>query len=48
MSKRDIPKRIPITDPRVVDSTNKLVEKYCEELKKCKNNPSYLYTNHYI
>ena len=48
MSKRDIPKRVPITDPRVVDSTNKLVEKYCEELKKRKNNPSHLYTKSYF
>ena len=48
MSKRGIPKRIPITDPRVVASTNKLIEKYCEELKKCKNNPSHLYTKSYF
>lgn len=47
MSKRDIPKRMPITDPRVVASTNKLIEKACDELKKCKHNPSHLYTKHY-
>ena len=31
MSRRDIPKRIPITDPRVVDSTNKSL--YIEGVK---------------
>ena len=47
MTKRNIPKRIPITDPRVVALTNKLVEKYCDKSKKCKYNPSHLYTDHY-
>lgn len=47
MSKRNIPKGVPITDIRVLQLTLKLVERYCEELKKCKNNPDYLYTKTY-
>lgn len=42
MSKRDISKGIPITDPRVLPITLDVVEKFCEELKKCKNNPDHL------
>ena len=47
MSKRDVPKGIPITDPRVLPITLKAVERFQEELKKVKNNPSYLYQKYY-
>lgn len=48
MSKRDASKCIPITDPRVLPITLKKVEKFCEELKRCNNNPDYLLTKTYI
>ena len=47
MSKHDTPKGIPITDVRVLPLTLKLVERYCDEAKKCTNNPDYLYTKTY-
>ena len=48
MGKRDISKGIPITDPRVLAITIKSVEKACNELIKCKHNPSHLYTKSYF
>lgn len=47
MSKRDISKGVPITDIRVLPITLKLVEQFCEALKRCKNNPDYLYSKTY-
>ena len=47
MSKHDISKGIPITDIRVLQLTLKLVERYCEEAKKCKDNPDYLLAKTY-
>ena len=48
MGKRDISKGIPITDPRVLPITLKAVERFCEVLKRCKHNPSHLYTKSYF
>ena len=48
MGKRDISKGIPITDPRVLPILLEAVERFQEELKKCKYNPSYLYTKSYF
>lgn len=48
MIKRDISKGIPITDPRVLPILLEAVERFCEALKKCKYNPSYLYTKSYF
>ena len=42
MSKRNIPKGIPIIDKRVLAITLESVEKFCEALGKCENNPDYL------
>ena len=47
MSKHDISKGVPITDIRVLPITLKLVERFCEELKRCKNNPDYLFAKTY-
>ena len=47
MSKHDISKGVPITDIRVLPITLKLVERFCEELKRCKNNPDYLLAKTY-
>ena len=47
MSKHDISKGVPITDIRVLPITLKLVERFCEALKRCKNNPDYLLTKTY-
>lgn len=38
---------VPITDIRVLQITLKLVERYCEVLKRCKDNPDYLLTETY-
>ena len=48
MSKRDISKKIPITDPRVLPITLKSVERFCEALKRCESNPDYLLAKTYI
>ena len=42
MSKHNVPKGIPITDPRVLAITLESVEKFCETLERCENNPDYL------
>ena len=47
MSKHDISKGVPITDIRVLPITLKLVERFCEALKRCKNNPDCLLTKTY-
>ena len=47
MSKYDISKGVPITDIRVLPITLKLVERFCEALKRCKNNPDYLLAKTY-
>lgn len=47
MSKHDISKGVPITDIRVLPITLKLVERFCEALKRCKNNPDYLLAKTY-
>ena len=47
MSKHDISKGVPITDIRVLPITLKLVERFCEELKRCENNPDYLLSKTY-
>ena len=40
--KRNKKYEIPITDPRVLAITLESVEKFCEALEKCENNPDYL------
>lgn len=45
MSKREKgPKGIPLNDPRVKALRLKKVEEFCELLKECECNPSYLLT----
>lgn len=47
MSKREISKGVPITDIRVLPITLNLVERFCEALKRCENNPDYLLAKTY-
>ena len=42
--KRENKQGIPITDSRVTPIFERAVNEFCEALKKCKDNPDYLYT----